>query len=167
MLTTDGKLYGNLYDGRTWGDQAVLIADDVTTTAGDDRRLSVEFDAVQKRLHLIYVDAKGKLRYRFLDAPYRPEDWQPGLSSAGRELAAGVFTCALSVDTSRSPYGLMITYGLEKHVGKDKRERLGELYARRFDGKEWQGKAVLMSQPPARPVTGIRMSIRISATGYA
>ena len=41
----------------------------------------------------------------------------------------------------------MITYGLEKHVGKDKRERLGALYARRFDGKEWEGEAILISQP--------------------
>lgn len=42
---------------------------------------------------------------------------------------------------------MMITYGLEKHVGKDKRERTGELYARRFDGDRWQGEAILMSQP--------------------
>jgi hypothetical protein len=41
----------------------------------------------------------------------------------------------------------MITYGIEKHVGKDKRVRTGQLYARRFDGRQWQGSAVLVSQP--------------------
>jgi len=147
MLTTDGKIYGNLYDGQEWGREGILIADDVTTVAGDDRRLSLEFDLTQKRLHLIYVDANNILRYRYLNSPYRSEDWQPALSNPGLELATGVFTCALSVDASQTPYGLVITYGLEKHLGRDKRERTGELYARRFDGKEWQGKAILVSQP--------------------
>ena len=150
-LTTHGKLYGNLYDGQTWNPEAVLIADGLTTIAGDDRRLSLEFDPRSKRLHLIYVDSESKLRYRFLDAPYRPENWQPGLSHPGAGslcvLAERVFTCALSIDTSQRPYDMMITYGLEKHVGKDKRERTGELYARRFDGDRWQGEAILMSQP--------------------
>jgi len=147
MLTSGGKLYGNLYDGQTWGEEAVLISDNVTKVAGDDRRLSLEFDPVQQRLHLIYVDAESILRYRFLDAPYQPENWQPGLANAGLELARDVFTCALSMDTTRIPCDLPITYGLEKHVGKDRRERTGELYVRRFDGQNWLGTAILMSQP--------------------
>ncbi len=147
VLTTDGKLYGNLYDGQEWGPEAVLISDDVTTVAGDDRRLALEFDPTQKRLHLIYVDAQDKLRYRSLDSPYRPRDWQPALSGPGLELAAGAFTCALSVDSSTTPYGLAITYGLAKHSGRDSRERTGELYARRFDAKLWLGEPVLVSQP--------------------
>ncbi len=147
MLTPNGRLYGNIYDGQEWGREAILITDDVTTVAGDDRRLSLEFDSLQKQLHLIYVDARNKLRYRSLDAPYGPENWNPPLARHGRELAAGVFTCALSVDTTKTPYHLMITYGLERHVGKDKRERMGELYVRRFDRNEWQGKPVLISQP--------------------
>ena len=147
VLTTDGKLYGNLYDGQKWGSEGTLIADNVTDVAGDDRRLSLEFDPTHNRLHLIYVDAENRLHYRHLDSPYRPDDWQPSLSSPGLELATGVLTCALSVNASETPYGLIITYGLEKHVGEDKRERTGELYTRRFDGKEWQGKAVLVSQP--------------------
>jgi hypothetical protein len=150
VLTSEGTLYGNLYDGRTWGQQAVLICDEVTTVAGDDRRLALEFDPTQRRLHLVYVDAKGVLRYRYLEIPYRAADWKPGLSEAGLELATGVFTCALSVDTSQRPYGLVITYGLEKHVGRDKRERTGELVARRFDGEQWLGDAVLVSQPGTR-----------------
>ncbi len=44
ILTTDGKLYGNLYDGKHWSKEPVLIADEVTRIAGDDRRLSLEFD---------------------------------------------------------------------------------------------------------------------------
>jgi hypothetical protein len=147
VLTTDGKLYGNLYDGRQWGREAALIADGLTTVAGDDRRLSLEFGPTQGRLHLLYVDASGRLRYRFLNSPYRPVDWHPALPVPGLELAAGVFTCALSVDSSRTPYGLVVTYGLERHVGKDQRERTGELYARRLDGTEWVGEAVPVSRP--------------------
>jgi len=147
LLTTDGKLYGNLFDGERWGDKPIHIAGDVTTVAGDDRRLAIEFDPTNRRLHLAYVDAANILRYRCLRSPYRAQDWQPGLSQAGQKLAAGVFTCALSVDSSRSPYGLVITYGLQKHTGRDKRERTGELYARRFDGNRWQGEPMLVSQP--------------------
>jgi len=147
LLTTDGKLLGNLYDGKKWGTSPILIADDLTTVAGDDRRLAVEFDPTQKRLHLIYVDAGNRLRYRHLDSPYGRSDWQPALSQAGLELASGVFTCALSVDSLSMPYRLVITYGQEKHVGKDKRQRTGELYARRFDGEKWRGEPILLSQP--------------------
>ncbi|MBL7044284.1 MAG: exo-alpha-sialidase [Pirellulaceae bacterium] len=147
LLTTEGTLYGNLFDGKRWGVQPILIADDVTTVAGDDRRLAIEFDPNNRRLHLIYVDAANVLRYRCLRSPYRPQDWQPSLSRAGQDLAAGVFTCALSVDSSQSPYGMVITYGLEKHAGRDKRERTGELYARHFDGNTWQGEPMLVSQP--------------------
>lgn len=142
VLTTDGKLYGNLYDGAQWGPEAVLIDDAMTTVAGDDRRLALEFDAARRRLHLAYVDAASKLRYRRLESPYGPENWHPPLSAPGQELAAGVFTCALSLDTE-----LIITYGVEKHLGEDRRVRTGELYARRFDGNEWQGEPVLVSQP--------------------
>jgi len=83
MLTPNGRLYGNIYDGQEWGREAILITDDVTTVAGDDRRLSLEFDPLQKRLHLIYVDARNKLRYRSLDAPYSPENWNPPLAYHG------------------------------------------------------------------------------------
>lgn len=147
LLTTDGRLYGNLFNGERWGDKPILITDGVTTVAGDDRRLAIEFDPTSRRLHLIYVDAANTLRYRCLRPPYRPQGWQTGLSQAGQKLAAGVFTCALSVDSSQSPYGLVITYGLEKHAGRDERERIGELYARRFDGNRWQGEPMLVSQP--------------------
>lgn len=147
LLTTDGRLYGSLYDGKHWGDRPVLIADGLTTVAGDDRRLAVEFDPTERRLHLVYVDAGNRLRYRFLDAPYRSAGWKPALSRPGAELATGVFTCALSVDSSTRPWGLAITYGLEKHLGRDKRQRTGELYVRRFDGKKWQGEPLLVSQP--------------------
>jgi len=147
LLTTDGKLYGNLYDGQEWRSESILIADGVTDVAGDDRRLSLEFDPIQKRLHLIYVDGKSKLRYRYLDSPYHPEDWWPALANPGLELAENIFTSALSVDSSQTPYGLVVTYGVERHLGKDKRVRTGALYARQFDGKQWQGEAVLVSQP--------------------
>lgn len=147
VLTTDGKLYGNLYDGRAWGRKAVRIDANLTTVAGDDRRLAMEFDRARRRLHLLYVDAQDTLRYRCLASPYQPGDWRPALAGPGRKLAAGVFTCALSVDSSRTPPGLVVTYGVQRHLGKDKRHRLGQLYARRFDGRKWQGRAVLVSRP--------------------
>jgi hypothetical protein len=147
VLTTDGTLYGNLHDGNAWGDNPVLLATDMTTVAGDDRRLAMEFDPTQNQLHLVYVDARNKLRYRYLDSPYRPSDWRPALSTPGSELASEVFTCAMSVDSSKTPYELVIVYGLEKHVGDDKRQRTGELHARRFDGKKWLGEPMQVSQP--------------------
>lgn len=147
MLTTDGRIYGNLFDDATkWGSEPVLIADDVTRVAGDDRRLSLQFDPTSRRLHLVYVDANNRLRYRCLRSPYRRHDWRPALSEPGQQLAADVFACALSVDSSQSPYGLVITYGLQKHAGRDKRERTGELYSRRFDGEHWLRSPILMSQ---------------------
>ena len=147
MLTTDGRLYGNFYNGQQWAREPVLISDSTTDVAGDDRRLAVEFDTTHKRLHLIYVDRNNRLTYRWLDSPYRAEDWQPSLSQPGLEIATGVFTCALSVDTAQTPYGLMVTYGHQNHVGRDTRQRTGALYARRFDGRKWKGTATLLSQP--------------------
>ena len=146
LLTTEGTLYGNLYEGTDWGATPVLIADNLTTVAGDDRRLAVEFDPTQNRLHLTYVDRENKLRYRHLDSPYSPSDWTPALAEPGLELESGVFTCALSVDSSKAPHELAITYGQEKHVGKDKRQRTGDLYSRCFDGKSWLGEPLRISQ---------------------
>ncbi len=147
VLTTGGKLYGNLYDGEHWGDKPVLIADNMTTVAGDDRRLSLEFDPTRKRLHLLYIDGTSTLRYRSLDPPYGSKGWHPPLSSPGLELGSGVFTSALSVDSSRTPYGLVVTYGLEKYAGEDARVHTGELYVRSFDGQQWTGKPLLVSEP--------------------
>jgi len=150
VLTTEGELYGNLYDGAAWGDEAVLIADGMTTVAGDDRRLALEFDPAQKRLHLLYVDGQSRLRYRCLHSPYGRDDWQPRLTEPGAELATGIFTCALSVDKSTTPYDLLVTFGRQRHVGADRRQRTGELYVRRFDGREWRGEPILVSQPGTR-----------------
>jgi len=147
VLTTDGKLYGNLFAGDAWGNAAILLADNLTTVAGDDRRLALEFDPTARRLHLIYVDADNTLRYRSCDSPYRPGDYQPPLAEPGLELEANVFTSALSVDSRTHPYGLVITYGLEKHCGSDQRERTGELYARRFAAGQWQSQPWLISAP--------------------
>jgi hypothetical protein len=144
VLTTSGKMYGNLFDGRSWGHKPVLIADGLTTVAGDDRRLALEFDRKRRRLHLIYVDAGGTLRYRSLDAPWREGDWQPRLSRPGSELADRVFTGALSVEPSGS---LIVTYGLERYVDEDRRVRTGELYARRLQNGRWASDPVLVSQP--------------------
>ena len=147
VLTTSGRMMGNLYDGERWGTEAVLLSDRMTSVAGDDRRLALEFDPAANRLHLVYIDRESILRYRCLRAPYGSAAWEPGLAEPGCELASGVFTCALSVDSSRKPYGLAITYGVQKHGGRDKRERTGPLYVRRFDGTDWMGDPVLVSHP--------------------
>lgn len=147
LLTNEGRLYGNIYDGEGWGEQPVLIADNLTTVVGDDRRMAIEFDSSRKRLQLVYVDAENKLRCRELRFPYQVEDWVPRLSEPGMELASGVFTCAMSVDTSRQPHAMVITYGRESYVGADQRQRMGELHARYFDGSEWMGDPVQISQP--------------------
>lgn len=148
VLTTSGEMVGNLFDGARWGDKATLLDGNMTKTAGDDRRLAMEFDPTVGRLHLVYVDADSRMRYRCLERPYGEEDWLPPLEEPARLLAEEVFTCALSVDSSRWPYELVVTYGLQKHIGKDKRERTGELYARRLgaDGR-WVGEPVLVSRP--------------------
>ena len=140
VLTTGGELVGNLYDGMSWGAKATVLDVNMTETAGDDRRLAMEFDPIVGRLHLVYVDADSRLRYRCLNKPYGEEDWRPALEEPSGLLAEEVFTCALSVDSSAQPYELVVTYGLQKHVGKDKRQRTGELYSRRLgaDGK-WVG----------------------------
>lgn len=147
MLTTGGKLFGNLYDGSAWVRDPILLADGLTTVAGDDRRMAVEFDPTQKKLHLIYVDADNRLRYRYLNSPYGQSDWSPALSEVGLEIAENVFTAALSVDTSTAPYGLVVTYGIEKYLGQDKRRRSGELFIRRFGGEKWLSRPLLVSQP--------------------
>jgi hypothetical protein len=148
VLTTGGELVGNLFDGTEWTSEATLLDGNMTKTAGDDRRLAMEFDPTAGRLHLAYVDADSRLRYRCLERPYESENWRPPLSRPAKKLAENVFTCALSVDSSRQPYGLIVTYGVQKHVGNDRRERTGELYARRLDGTgTWIGGALLVSQP--------------------
>ena len=119
----------------------------MTSVAGDDRRLALESDPTAKRLHLVYIDRDSTLRYRCLSSPYCSVDWEPSLAEPGRQLAAGVFTCALSVDSSQQPYGLVVTYGVQKHAGRDKRERTGEIHARRFAGTDWVGDPILVSQP--------------------
>ncbi len=147
VLTEEGKLYGSLYDGASWQAASTLISDAMTTVAGDDRRLSLEFDPTNGHLHLLYVDGEGVLRYRSLDAPYAGTDWTPGLAEDGAALATGVFTSALSVDTSLEPYGLVATYGVERHVGADKRERTGEIHARGLVDGAWVGDAFAVTPP--------------------
>lgn len=147
VLTTSGRLYGNLFDGTDWSDDPVLLAESMTTVAGDDRRVAMKFDEAAQKLHVIYVDAGNHLRHRLLRAPYQPGDWSPGLERPGRKLADKVFTCALSTDSSQPPPGLVETYGLEKRAGRDQRERTGEIHVQRFDGRDKLGAPLLVSQP--------------------
>ena len=150
VLTTGGRLVGGLYDGANWAKDPSLLSDGMTEVAGDDRRVALEFDEGNRRLHMIYVDLGNKLRHRSLRAPYRESDWSPGLGRPGRSLEECVFTCALSKDSSQPSRGFVVTYGLEKHVGRDRRERTGEIHVRRFDGLNLGKAPILVSQPGTR-----------------
>jgi len=68
-------------------------------------------------------------------------------NGAWKVLEKKVFTCALSIDTSTSPYGLKMLYGKLRYVGEDPRVRTGELYVRDFNGECWTGKPILVSEP--------------------
>jgi len=147
VLTTGGQLIGNLFDGKSWRQGTTALSNDMTTVAGDDRRAALKFDKSNQRLHLIYVDSGNNLRHRSLRAPYGDSDWSPELSQPGRRLVGDAFTCALSLDTSRSSHGLVLTYGLQRHAGRDRRERTGEIHVRRFDGLEDLGRPLQVSGP--------------------
>jgi len=143
-----GMMFGSLYDGRSWR-ETVTISSNTTKVAGDDRRFSAEFDPTTGKMHLVYVDADNNLRYRNLSAPYTAEDWEPPLTEPGKLLEEEVFTCILSVDASKVPYGLKVLYGKLKYTGEDPRVRTGELYIRDFNGDCWTGKPTLVSEQGA------------------
>ena len=143
MMTSggEGKLLGNLHDGKKWGAKDLELATGMSTWAGTDRRMCAVFDKRAKVIHLAYVTAIGRLIYRSARPPYGAEDWSKPL-----ELQRKTFTVVLSLDTSRKPAHVYALFGRTKYQGRDRRNTYGELHLQRFDGKAWS-KSVLVSEP--------------------
>jgi len=141
-----GKLYGNLFDGKTWGAEDTELATGMSTCAGTDRRMCAAFDAGAKVIHLACVDAAGGLWYRRAGTPYGPEDW----SKPKRLQRFRTFTAVLSLDTSQRPAHVYVLFG--KTLFEDKRDlrnTYGSLHLQRFDGEAWS-KPVLVSEPDTK-----------------
>jgi len=147
MLSVNGqgRLYGNLFDGRKWGAQDVLLAENMSTVRGTDKRMSAVWDPKAKVIHLAYVDHDNRLWYRTCKSPYRPEDW----SKPVRLKPFKVFTCVLSIDTTKSPAHIWLLYGKTLFEHPDPRWQTGELYITGLDGKSWS-EPVLVSEPGTR-----------------
>jgi len=146
MMTVDlaGRLYGNLYDGTSWGED-IELASGMCTWAGTDQRMCAVFDSLAKVIHLAYVDGEGGLWYRSAGTPYGAEDW----SEPVRLQPFKTFTTVLSLDSSRKPAHVYCLFGKTLVQGKDKRRTFGELYLQRFDGRSWS-QPVLVSEPGTR-----------------
>ena len=145
MMTVDGKgmLYGNLHDGETWGKTETVLADDMSTWAGTDRRLCAVFDEAAKVIHLGYVDGRGRLWYRSASSPYGAKNWSEPVQLQPFE----TFTVVLSLDTSHRPAHVYALFGKTLFEDKkDLRNTYGALYLQRLDGQVW-GEPVLVSEP--------------------
>jgi len=145
MMTVNGvgKLYGNMFDGRNWGDEDVELATGMSTWRGTDRRMCATFDETAKVIHLAYVDGEGGLWYRRVANPYNAEDW----SDPVKLQSFKTFTVVLSLDTSHQPAHVYLLFGKTLFEDeKDLRNTYGALYLQRFDGKRWS-KPVLVSEP--------------------
>ena len=145
MMTVDGvgKLYGNLFDGRSWGEQDAELAAGMSAWAGTDRRMCAGFDKEAKVIHLAYVDAEGGLWYRSAGTPYGVDDW----SEPVKLQPFKTFTTVLSLDTSHQPAHVYVLFGKTLFEDKgDLRNTYGAFYLQRFDGRAW-AEPVLVSDP--------------------
>ena len=137
----EGRLYGNLFDGEKWGAEEVLLAENMSTVRGTDKRMSGVWDPKAKVIHLSYVDHDGQLWYRTCKSPYRPQDW----SKPVKLKPFKVFTSVISLDTTKTPTHVWLLYGKTLFEHPDPRWQSGELYLMRFDGESWS-EPVLVSE---------------------
>jgi len=144
MLSVDGlgKLYGNLFDGEKWAESDTLLAENMSTVRGTDKRMSAVWDSNAKVIHLSFVDHDSQLWYRTCKSPYRPEDWSEPIKLKPFK----VFTNVMSLDTSKTPTHLWLLYGKTVFEHRDPRWQSGELYLTTFDGEFW-GEPILVSEP--------------------
>lgn len=138
----EGRLYGNLFDGRNWREQDTLLAENMSTVRGTDKRMSAVWDPTAKVIHLSYVDHDGQLWYRTCTSPYRPEDW----SAAAKLKPFKVFTNVMSLDRSMTPARVYLLYGKTESDHSDPRWQSGSLFLTKFDGKSWSAP-VIVSEP--------------------
>ncbi len=102
------------------------------------KRACAVFDPGKRRLHVVYTDASGDARHRFLSAPYAAEDWSPPVDEPGILVAdqaganEGDDDLSLSADLSGNPGPLALI-----HRGPDLR-----LHLRYYDGTNWSAKDV-------------------------
>lgn len=141
----EGKLYGNLYDGRSWGAEDTLLAENMSNVRGTDKRMSAVWDPKERVIHLSYVDHDSRLWYRSCRSPYRVKDWTAPVQLKPFK----VFTNVMSLDATSNPAHLWLVYGKTLYEHRDPRWQSGELYAMKFDGKSW-GESVLVSEPGTR-----------------
>jgi len=137
-----GRLYGNLFDGEKWGTTETLLAENMSTVRGTDKRMSAVWDPQAKVIHLSYVDHDSQIWYRTCKSPYRSEDWSEPIKLKPFK----VFTNVMSLDTSKTPAHLYLVYGKTMFEHPDPRWQSGELYLTKFDGKTWS-EPVLISEP--------------------
>jgi len=144
MLSVNGqgRLYGNLFDAEKWGVEDTLLAENMSTVRGTDKRMSAVWDAQAKVIHLSYVDHDSGLWYRTCKSPYRGEDW----SRPTKLNSFKVFTNVMSLDTTKTPAHLWLLYGKTVFEHRDRRWQSGELYVMNFDGRSWS-ESVLVSEP--------------------
>jgi hypothetical protein len=160
------RLLGNLFDGERWGEQFSVLSPRMTHIMGDDRRMSAVFDDRSGIMHLIYVDGDSVLRHRQLHPPYREENWQPKLSQPGVEVHPGPVHCAVSsLDPHVTPSCVYVVFGRELHVGKDPRERTGELRLAIFDGSAWQIEEQSVSEPGAKDLWYPNVAAEVTPSG--
>lgn len=143
MLSVNGqgRLYGNLFDGEKWGEENTLLAENMSTVRGTDKRMSAVWDSHTKVIHLSYVDHDSQLWYRTCKSPYRPEDWSKPIKLK----AFKVFTNVMSLDATKTPVHLWLLYGKTLFEHRDPRWQSGELYLMKFDGESWSD-SVLVSE---------------------
>jgi hypothetical protein len=163
--TNMSRLWGNLFDGRRWGERPSVLAR-MTDVLGDDRRMSAVFDAKSGLLHLIYIDEGGVFRHRQLYPPYQEESWQPPLSQPGREIYPAPVHCAVaSLDPHVSPSRVYVVFGRELRVGHDPRHRTGELRLAVFDGSNWRIEDQPVSEPGATDCWYPNVSAKVNPAG--
>jgi len=141
-VNREGRLYGNLFDGEKWGEADTLLAENMSTVRGTDKRMSAAWDGRAKVIHLSYVDHDSQLWYRTCRSPYRGEDWSRPIKLKSFK----VFTNVVSLDTTKTPAHLWLLYGKTLFEHRDRRWQSGELYLMKYDGSTWS-ESVLVSEP--------------------
>ena len=141
----EGRLYGNLFDGQKWREQDTLLAENMSTVRGTDKRMSAVWDPHARVIHLSYVDHDSQLWYRTCKSPYRTEDWTAPVKLKPFK----VFTNVMSLDASRTPARVYLVYGKTEFEHSDPRWQSGSLFLMKFDGKSWS-HPVIVSAPGSK-----------------
>jgi hypothetical protein len=143
-----GRFYAFHWDGTRWSEPVDLGNSDGIN--GSDKRFCAMFDPGSRVVHLMYIKDSGtlwdnELRHRTLPPPYGASDW-----SSPAVIARNVFTVTIGMDTSEEPARVAAVYGDQKYTPGGRwggRQHTGELYLKWFDGKSWELRSELISEP--------------------